>query len=509
MNRTVYKNASIVTGLSVAERALGFLYRIVLSRYIGAEGLGLYQVAHSLFSLFLTLATGGIPVALSRTVAQYQAENEPKKARAALTAGLLLPLLLALPVCLIAWIFGDALGFLFSDGRSLPVFRILLVGLCFACAYAAVRGYFLGNKRFLTASLLELTEEIVMVLAGVLLLKGVSSPDVGAERAAWSLAVADVLSCLIALTVYFLFGGKLTRPQKEIKPLFNATLPITFVRASGSLVASAVAVLLPAMLMKSGMGEGEALGLFGVVSGMVMPVLFIPATLIGSLALVLVPELAADFHQKREERLRQNIRKGLRFALLVACALIPFFYVLGEDFGRLAFSDAYAGEMLSKSCIVLLPMSIAMISTSMLNSIGFEKQTFLFFFFGAAALLLSVLLLPQACGGYAYVIGLGASYTVTGLCSLIFLQKKCAIVKKRWGQVCVQSLFPPLLCVLPVSLLGEGTLRLCYRVFGAWGSVFCTAFVMAGLTLALYFATKILSRQSLSALFRRKKIPSA
>lgn len=63
---TVYTTASLVTALSVAERGLGFLYRIVLSRLIGAEGLGLYQVALSLFSVFLTLGTGGIPVTVSR-----------------------------------------------------------------------------------------------------------------------------------------------------------------------------------------------------------------------------------------------------------------------------------------------------------------------------------------------------------------------------------------------------------------------------------------------------------
>ena len=64
----IYRTAALVTGLSVAERALGFLYRIVLSRLIGSEGLGLYQVALSVFSVFITLGTGGIPITvLQRT----------------------------------------------------------------------------------------------------------------------------------------------------------------------------------------------------------------------------------------------------------------------------------------------------------------------------------------------------------------------------------------------------------------------------------------------------------
>jgi O-antigen/teichoic acid export membrane protein len=72
---SVAATASIVTFLSVAERGLGFLYRIVLSRLIGAEGLGLYQVALSVFAVFLTIGTGGLPTCVSRLIAKSNAEN--------------------------------------------------------------------------------------------------------------------------------------------------------------------------------------------------------------------------------------------------------------------------------------------------------------------------------------------------------------------------------------------------------------------------------------------------
>ena len=129
---SVFTTASIVTALSVAERGLGFLYRIVLSRLIGAEGLGLYQVALSLFSLFLTVGTGGIPITVSRMISKSKAERAPRDETSAVSAGLFLSLLLTLPVCLFLIFFGDKLTFLFSDERAFPVFRILLIGLCFS-----------------------------------------------------------------------------------------------------------------------------------------------------------------------------------------------------------------------------------------------------------------------------------------------------------------------------------------------------------------------------------------
>ncbi len=504
---TVYTTASIVTALSIAERGLGFLYRIVLSRLIGAEGLGLYQVSLSLFALFLTIGTGGIPITVSRMISKSKAENRPNDEKSAVSAGITLSLLLTLPVCVLLGLFGGKMNFLFSDNRSFPVFRILLLGLCFSSIYAVLRGSFWGNKQFLLPSVLEIAEESVMVIAGVLLLQNVSSPASGAEKAAWAVVISYLFSFTASLICFFFKGGKLSAPKKMLKPLFNATLPITSVRASGSLVNSAVAVLLPVMLIRAGMESGQALTLFGVVSGMVLPVLFIPATVIGSLSLVLVPELSEDFYRKKYDRLTKNIERGLRFSFLVACILLPFFYGVGEDLGRLAFSNAQAGEMIVKSCPLLLPMSLTMISTSILNSMGFEKQTFLFYFIGAAALLLCVLLLPALCGAYAYLIGLGASYVLTALCNLLFLYKKCPFLKKRRGQVWNKSTFLPLLFVLPISLLGRGANALFSGVLGEFPTLVFSVLVLFVCTLAFYLLSGLLSWRALKAKmpFQRKK----
>ena len=505
MKNRLYTTASIVTALSVAERALGFLYRIVLSRLIGAEGLGLYQVALSLFSLFLTLGTGGIPITVSRFISKNKAENNLRGERNAVAAGLFLSVCLTLPVCLFFLLFGGKMTFLFPDVRSLSVFRILLLGLVFSSVYAVIRGSFWGNKELLLPSILEIAEEAVMVIVGVLLLQNVTSAAVGAEKAAWAVVISYLFSFSASVLCFFFRGGKLGNPKKALKPLFNATLPITSVRASSSLVNSAVAVLLPAMLIRAGFGETESLKLFGVVTGMAIPILFIPSTIIGSLSLVLVPELSEDFYRKNYERLYKNVWRGLRAAFFIACALIPFFYALGEDVGKIAYSDAMAGEVIVKSCPLLLPMSLTMISTGMLNSMGFERKTFLYYFIGAAAMLLCVMLLPPVCGVYAYVIGLGASFVLNAVCNLLLLKKNCPIFQKRWGQVRVQTFFAPLLSILPLSLFGQFLNNLFKNFFGELSAVFITAILLAVATVLLYALAGILPLKNiLSSFFQRK-----
>ncbi|MBQ8429703.1 MAG: oligosaccharide flippase family protein [Clostridia bacterium] len=508
MKNKVVANASIVTGLSIAERSLGFLYRIVLSRLIGAEGLGLYQVALSLFGLFITIGTGGIPITVSRMISKAKAEGKPQDERRAVGAGVAACLLLTLPFALLLWAFGGKMTFLFSDERGFSVFRILLLGLALSAVYAVIRGSFWGNKQFLIPSITEIAEESVMVIAGVLLLQNVASPLDGAKRAAWAVVISYLFSFALSLLLFFLRGGKISSPKNTLKPLFNASLPITSVRASTSLVTSAVAVLLPVMLVRAGFSETDALGIFGVVSGMVLPVLFVPSTVIGSLALVLVPELSEDFYKNNQKRLRTNLARGLKFSFLIACALIPFFFALGEDFGALAFSNPAAGKMIKNSCLILLPMSLTMILNAMLNSMGFEKQTFSFYFLGAAALILSILFLPRFCGGYAYLVGLFFSYVLTAAFSLLFLLKKCSISKKRWGQVFVHDYFPALFGVLPISLFGMFLHNILQLYTGAVLSVLLCAIAMFVVTLLYYFAMEEIALPK-GVFKKRKRAPNA
>ncbi len=509
MKNKIYTTATLVTALSIAERGLGFLYRIALSRFIGAEGLGIYQVALSLFSFFLTIGTGGIPITVSRMISKSKAERSPFGERRAVSAGLTLSLLLTLPICLIFLLFGEKMSFLFSDKRTFSVFKILLGGLVFSSVYAVIRGHFWGNKEFLLPSFLEIAEESVMAIAGISLFLhfgAVSSAQQGAERAAVAVIISYLFSFTAACICFFVKGGKLTKPQKALKPLFNSTLPITSVRASTSLVNSLVAVLLPIMLLKAGASETEALKLFGIVSGMAVPVLFIPSTIIGSISLVLVPELSEDFYRKNFKRLITNIQRGLHASFLIACILIPFFFALGQDLGQIAFSNVLAGEIIQKSCFILLPMSLTMISTGMLNSMGFERKTLLFFFLGAAAMLLCILFLPAVCGVYAYVWGLGASYCINAFCNIILLKKSIPVFKKQGGHVRVQSKLTLLIVTILLSAIGKLFSNLCKFFFGEIISVLICGLFLSTLTLVCYALLGIFSpKQWLNVYFSKKK----
>ena len=484
----IYKNTMFLSLLSVLERALGFIYRVVLARLLGAEGLGVYQIAVSHFFLLRTLGGGGLPVTLSRTVAGENAQG--KSGEKSLFASLFLSLCVTLPITLFTLLFAGKIPALSEESGAL---KILVFSLPFACAYAVIKGYFWGKKQFALPALIEFFEELVMAASGALLLiifHGFS-PMQGAKYAALAMSI----SCVFAATVSAFTLKKRPLPPrlflKEAPPLFRAALPITAVRLCGTLVGSLSAVLLPWGLERAGYSPAEALSAFGVATGMVFPLLTSPLTVVGALCTVLVPELAEARVKGNRERLSRAVEKGLFFTLALTLGLLPFFYALAKPLCNLLYQVPLAGELLKRASFLLPLFSLSMLSQSFVNSLGYEKKTFLFSTVSSAVFLLLLLFLPKFLGIYAYLVALGGELLIGGGCSLLFL-KKIAPPQKTFFKRSLPLFIIPLF-LLPFSNAIQRLFALTFPE--PLASLLCALAVLA-VTALLYF---------LFGVFRKKR----
>lgn len=482
--RTFLKTATIVTVFSVCERGLGFLYRIILSRTIGAEGVGLYQLALSVFAVFATLVSSGIPITLSRLIPKYKTSLNPRAEQQTISAAVLFTLALALPLFLLVYLGHGWVESLFSDPRCGNIFLILMYGFVFNSVYAVLRGSFWGNKQFLAYSVIEFVEEAVMIVTGALLIIGASSAMDGAARAAFAVVLSYLTSFAISLIYFFAKGGKFVRPKGQFKPLLASALPITAMRTSTSLVNSLISILLPARLIVGGLTATEAMAEFGVALGMAIPILYTPSTIIGSLALVLTPELSEHFYQKRHRKLQGNIEKALKVTVLISCTLIPLFFVFGSDMGMLIYSSARSGELIRSACVMLLPMSLTMITTSILNSLGRERRTLLYYFFGAAAMLFCVWFLSPILGIYALLLGQCACHTVCCLLNLRLLRKTCVHPPAYRRFLCLS-----VLAALAETLAGASLYPFLRERMNVWLALVLAALCMLAVQAALSFLT--------------------
>ncbi len=461
--RNFFKTVAIVTVFSVCEKFLGFLYRIYLSRSIGTEGIGLYQVALSVFALLLNVTCSGTPVTVSRLMTKYRAEGNNEKVAKVITAALTFTLAVAIPLCLIFTLFNGALSFIFADERCMTIFLIVLPGLIFTSVYSILRGVFWGNKDFLPYSATELLEEICMIIVGVVLIGKTTDVYSGAVRAGVAVLVSYIFSFSLGTAVFFLRKNKLKNPVSQFKPLLASALPITAMRTANSLAVSLVSIILPIRLVAAGYESANAMSMFGAAVGQAIPLLFIPTTLIGSFTLVLVPEISESFYKHNYYYLKRDVEKALKFTVLLTSFFVPVFFVCGEEIGILIFGGYECGKYLTASSFLMVFMSLSNISTSILNSMGLEQKTLIFYIISGIFMLLSVWFLPQFFGIYALLIGFTFIYGLTTILNLRLLSKHC----KQKPQY-LKFTFSSIGFVIPTIIFGFMVEKLLLPIFGVF-----------------------------------------
>ena len=490
--RKFFKTVALVTAFSTSEKFLGFLYRIFLSRTIGAEGIGLYQVALSIFALLLTICASGTPITVSRLMTKYRAENKPEKVQRVITAGLTITAIIVIPICVIFFLFPNSFAFLFADKRCLDIFLIVLPGLIFTSIYSVFRGVFWGNKDFLPYSIIELLEEICMIIVGIILISNATSVYDGAIKAGVAVLCSYVFSFTLATIVFILRKNRLKNPLTEFKPLLSSALPVTAMRTANSLTISLVSIILPLRLMLAGFSSNQAMADFGALEGQAMPLLFIPTTLIGSFTLVLVPEISENFYKKNFFYLKRDVEKSIKFACFLTCLFIPVFLVCGEEIGVLVFSNYKCGEFLSSCALLMLFMSLSSISTSALNSMGLENKTLTFYIVSGLVMLLCVFFLPKFLGVYALVVGFFFLYGLTTILNLKLLNKNCPL-KPRYAKF----VFHALLLVIPTTLFGFMIERMLITFLGNFLTLLICAVAMIVFNALLYVGFNLISAQTI------------
>jgi O-antigen/teichoic acid export membrane protein len=170
----------------------------------------------------------------------------------------------------------------------------------------------------------------------------------------------------------------------------------------------------------AGWDSVAAVSHFGIIVGMMFPLLTIPSTIISALATALVPELSSAAEQFQ---IRSQIKKSINFTIFINFIFIPVFIALGRPLGEFLFANTESGIYLARSAWAMVPLSLAQITSAILNSLGREKLAMRNYFIGSGALFLSVWFLPAVIGADAAVIGLGLSACIAAALNMGAIRK--------------------------------------------------------------------------------------
>ncbi len=465
----------MITAFTFTERTLGFLFKIYLSREIGAVGMGIYSVALSFFFVLLTLLTSGIPLVVSKLTAKSREDSY-----GVCSAALIVEIATALVISLAVLAFNKPIGALFAERQSMALVLIMLPALVFSGIYSAFRGVLWGEKKFGSVSVVELIEQVARIVVCVTLINLFSDK---LTAVALSMTCACLISAAACAAFYFAGKRKLKSPKAHFKPLISSSAPITASRTTSSINGYITAVAVPFLLMSTGLNSEQAMYVFGSCVGMALPLLYMPITVVGSLAFVMIPTLSEAYASGDAERVKKQVQNALCFSVLIAAVVLPVVAALGDDIGTFLYDNTDAGIFLKKSAWLLLPLSFENIASSMLNSLDLEKKSLINYLIGAGAMYVLSFCFYGRFTMDVYMFAFGGSLVLSSVLDIIDIKRRTGIKLTflRPLAVCLAASYPawlfteyvngiiaiPILSMIAAAVGGICFMVLAALVFGA------------------------------------------
>lgn len=376
-------NTMILTLAGAFARVLGAVYRIFLTRIIGDEGIGLYQMAYNLALLFMTVGMTGLPLSISKLVAEKTAAQDERSTRKVLflslflsgALGLLLMAMLGLGASF--WVETNL-----KEPRALMPLRAISPAVLFVFLMAPFRGYFQGRQEMIPRAVSDAMEQlvrVVMILTLALLLLGR-----GVEAAATGAALGVTLGSLAAfIYLLMLYLRKQQRPVEVIgnagvrvesnwemlKRIVLLAVPVTLGSLIWPLMQFVDALLISSRLQTAGFAVEEATALFGRYSGQAGPLVNMPSILTVAVAASLIPSITEAMSQNDGETMRSRANLALKVSTLIALPAALGLSLLSQPVATILYGNANSAGILAVYSWVILFLLLYQTSASILQGI--------------------------------------------------------------------------------------------------------------------------------------------
>ncbi len=477
----------LLTISNIGLQILGFVYRIFLSRMISAESMGVYQLIFPFYSVIMAISLSGICIAVSRLSAEKYVKGDIKAVKQLVYICVALFVILFVVVAILTSLFSDFIASnILGDSRT-RVSLIILLPCLFLTGFENIyKSCFYGIKKVYPPIITELSEQVLRISAVALLL-GIFrpvTPTFAVLLIVIGMVVSEVMSATL-LTFFFRRYVKTPQPMTAraifsppiIKDIIIITLPITAAGLMQNLLSSINTVLVPRRLIVSGIAAKEATEMFGILFGMTMPLLMLPAVFIGALSTIMLPRLSECVSLNLMERARDRIGKTLYVTALLTFPVFAILIPLGEPVCRLLYNQAAASHYLTPLAISSVFVYYAIITGSILNGIGMQKRVAVHVGIGGVVQLIFTyfaVAIPGV-GIYGYVAGYCASAVIVSIMNMHVIIDKTKL-KLKWFKFFIE----PLLNAALISLLSNITFKLtdAYLMQGAAVAITCISMIV-------------------------------
>ena len=386
-NHKFLKGTLILTISSIVVKVIGSLNWIILSRVMGGEGIGLYQMGFPIYLMAITVSSAGIPVAISIITAEKLAQKDYLGAQRVFHISLRLLLLTGL-------VFSGSLLFgagwlidnhLIRDGRAYYSIIALAPAVFFVTFLSSFRGYLQGWQIMTPTAASEIVEQLTRVVtmiffANMFMPRGLAYAAGGASMGAGVGAFCGLLVlCWFYARLKKQFHNEITNQKVEfakesawdvVKRLVKLALPVSMSSLMLPVVANLDLLIVPARLEVAGFNVSEATEMFGYLTGMAVPLINLSTILTASLAISLVPAISESRIMKDQIGIKAKLRTAFSVTSIITIPCTIGLFILAEKIAAMIYNAPNAAPAIQTMSTAIFMLGLHQVSTGILQGLG-------------------------------------------------------------------------------------------------------------------------------------------
>lgn len=388
------QGALILTIAGIIVKFIGAFSRIYLSRLLGGEGIGLYQMAYPIYMLCLSVSSAGLPVAISIMVAERNAVNDywggQKVFRISMSALTLTGIVFSAFLYFGAqWLVDSNIV---TDQRAYWSLIALSPAVLCATLLASLRGYFQGLQMMTPTAVSQIVEQLVRVvtmiaLAVILMPYGL---EYGAAGATFGAAPGAFVGILVLIVFYFMtksWRKELAEQQDShigalsgywiLKRLLVLAVPVSLANIMLPIVSNIDLFIVPRRLGVAGFSVEEATTLFGYLTGMATALVNMPTIVTASLAASLVPVISEAVAQNKGDTILTRTDTAMRLANLITIPSFVGMCVIATPISAMLYAIPDAGPCIAVMSFGVFLLGVQQVTTGVLQGMGKTAIPFL------------------------------------------------------------------------------------------------------------------------------------
>lgn len=355
--RNILYSALMLTGVNLLLRLVGTSFQVYLSRRVGAAGVGLLQLTMSVGTLAMVAGIAGIRTTSMYLTAEQLGQGQPGTVTWVMSGCIRYSLIAGGAVAGLLFFFAPdiARGWI-GEAQVTASLRLFSAFLPVTCLCGVMTGYFTAANRIGTLAAIEVAEQLFSMAVTVFFLTFWAGSD--PSRACQSVILGSSMGSLLTLTGLLLL--RLREREKRASPipvarrLLRCALPLAAADDLRTGISTLENLMVPKRLALNP-GVDSALASFGILSGMVFPVLMFPACILYGLADLLIPELARCAAADSRERILYLVKRSLRITFVYALLLGGGMFLSAQSLAMGLYQEPQAAYWLRRFSL-LIPM---------------------------------------------------------------------------------------------------------------------------------------------------------